>query len=190
MRRLLILSVALIVLLALAVPVGAAKPDKPGPPGDSGNDPVLAGTTCADMNDDGYFKGVDDSGSFGLPLTTAQSRACFDVSNVSEIGNWTIGYNVTAGSLRELIVSVRDSAAPGDLCDETRLRNAVSGQITLTPNARDYANACGITYAEWVGDSLIELADETVDSPLAFLIWARGTKDLNVTFTIGYPTNP
>ena len=36
MKRLLILTLALATMLALAAPVGAAKPDKPGKPGKSG----------------------------------------------------------------------------------------------------------------------------------------------------------
>ncbi len=191
MKKHTILILAILMLLAIAAPAAAkppncdANPDHPAC-GGGGDEPAQAGTTCAEFAGDGYLINAFNS-DFDFTLTAALDDACIDVSKVDANGTWTIDFKVTAGSLRELIVSVRDSAAPGDGCDEARLRPSDSmGTIILNPNAADTVNACGTEYGEMVnGEYFYQATDDK--SPLAFIVWTRGSKDLVVDLTVDYP---
>lgn len=117
---------------------------------------------------------------------------CIDVSDV-EAGDWEVTVDVTQGSLRELLVIVRDSVAPGDLCASTTYKknNLPDSPFTFTlpVNAADTVNACGTELAELVGDQFYAEA-ENVDSPLAFLMVIRGS---NLVFDVDvdvYPPEP
>jgi hypothetical protein len=129
---------------------------------------------------------------FPLTVDAVDPNACIDVSKVAASGTWSIEFNVVSGTLRELIVSVRDSVAGGDLCDEARLRrpSEASGSITLQPNAADFVNACGTQYGEIVPDgTTFTTVEPGIQSPLAFLVWARGSKDLEINFWVDYPNS-
>ncbi len=188
MKRHAALLLAVVMLLALAAPAAAKPPNCEETPwhpacGGANDEPAPAGTACSVLTD-GHIAAVSDD--FGFILTG--DFACIDVSNVSPTGAWYITYDVTAGTLRELLVLVRDSFSPGDICNYgMRLRHVTSGSFTLEPNAADYVNSCGIEFAEMIGDTYHGEANENVQSPLAFLVFARGTKDLSVNIKVDYP---
>jgi hypothetical protein len=193
MKRLIILLVALGLLMAF--PAAAAGVDcekKPDHPlcGDGGPDGEYVGTECVESTKLGDDVIVDATGTdFEFTVDPIEPNACIDVSNVAASGTWTIDFEVVSGTLRELIVSVRDSVAGGDLCDEARLRrpSEPSGSISLQPNAADFVNACGTQYGEIVPDGTTYTTVEPgIQSPLAFLVWARG-KDLVINFWVDYP---
>jgi hypothetical protein len=199
MKRLLILLVVLGLLTAFPAAALADKPDCSIPDsthpscGDGEPDGEYVGTECTEstkLGDDMLVDATDTD--FLLTVDAINPNACIDVSKVAASGTWSIEFNVVSGTLRELIVSVRDSVAGGDLCDEARLRRPIerSGRISLQPNAADFVNACGTQYGEIVPDGTTYTTYTTVEpgiqSPLAFLVWARG-KDLEINFWVDYP---
>ena len=194
MRKYTILMLAVLMLLAVAAPATARPPNCDDPSsqhpscGGGGDEPALAGTTCVEFAGEGYLiDAVSTDFDFGFTPAAAMDDACIDVSKVDANGAWKIDFKVTAGSLRELIVSVRDSAAPGDGCDEARVRpSEAMGTIFLSPNAADTINACGTEYGEMVNGEYFGQATDG-KSPLAFIVWTRGSKDLEVNFTVDYP---
>lgn len=198
MKKHLTLVLMVITLLALAAPATAKPPncddpDSSHPACGGGNDePAMAGHECVGYATDAYTA-AEGSGHFEFDLGVDYNSACVDVSNVLPTGTWDITYNVTAGTLRELVVLVRDSFSPGDLCNYgisnsgMRLRRVPSGSFKLEPNAADSVNSCGTEWAEMIGDTYYGDAPPGVQSPLAFLVFARGTEDLEASFTVDYP---
>jgi hypothetical protein len=191
-KKNLTLVLVVMTLLALAAPAAAKPPncdETPGHPacGGANDEPAMAGHECVGYATDAYTA-AEGSGHFDFDLGGDYYSACVDVSNVLPTGTWDITYNVTAGTLRELLVLVRDSFSPGDLCNYgMRLRRVTSGSFKLEPNAADHVNSCGTEWAEMIGDTYYGEALPGVRSPLAFLVFARGTEDLEVSFTVDYP---
>ena len=196
MKRLLILLVVLGLLMAFPATAFAEKPDFCSDPesthpscGDGEPDGEYVGTECVESTKLGDDMLVDaKTTDFSFAVDPQNPNACIDVSNVAASGTWTINFEVVSGTLRELIVSVRDSIAGGDLCDEARLRRpSEPWEILLQPNAADFVNACGTQYGEIVPDGTTYTTVEPgIQSPLAFLVWARG-KDLEINFSVDYP---
>ena len=197
MKKNAILILAVLMLLAVAAPATAKPPncdDNPSHPscGDPGEEEVPAGTECMEsikLGDDMLADATDTDFDFSVDAQTP--NACIDVSKVAASGTWTINFEVVSGSLRELIVSVRDSVAGGDLCAEARLRRPSdqSGNIALHPDAADFVNACGTQYGEIVDGTTYNTVEPGIQSPLAFLVWARG-KDLVIEFSVNFPNTP
>jgi hypothetical protein len=96
--------------------------------------------------------------------------------------------------LRELLVIVRDSIAPGDTCASTSYKkNKIPDSpftFTLPVNAVDYVNACGIEFAEMVDNRYYATAEEETPSPLSFLMFFQGSSDLDFTVYVDYPNAP
>jgi hypothetical protein len=191
MKRLLILTLIMATISAPAAPAAAKPPNCDETPwhpacGGANDEPAMAGHECVGYVTDAYTA-AEDSGHFEFDLGGEYYDACIDVSNVDPEGHWTITYNVTAGTLRELLVLVRDSFSPGDICNYgLRFRHVSSGSFTLEPNAADDVNSCGTNFAEMIGSGYYP-DFEAIRSPLAFLVFTRGTKDLVVNFTVDYP---
>ena len=180
--------------MALAVPAGA----KPGKGPDKA---PLAGTTCAGR----VSPNLPTADGFPIDLAGKEAGACVDVSNVTpgewvdssgEPLPWEVTVTVTNGTLKSLLVILRDSVAPGDACGvPDYFRGNITGSetdpatLTLTlPGADgDYVNACGVEWAEKVEGEYYDDIDTTVDSPLAFLVFARGSRDLAMTLDVDLP---
>ena len=186
-----IVLVAILMVCAIALPVGAApkKCDKDpmalgcGTPAD---DQPIAGTTCNAI------------GKWGEPVTsdftvTLAENACIDV--IATAGDWTVYVDETDdGTLRWLSLVIRDSVAPGDACDSVSYRRDIPSKIILDGFESDnnpgiagaWVNSCGTEYAEWVGDSYHAAEDTDVASPLVLGVLMSG-KDAEVTLTIDLP---
>jgi len=114
---------------------------------------------------------------------------CVDVSDV-EPGLWNVDINVKEGRLRSLILQVRDSIAPGDLCEDVRYRRVLAPSIlhaVLDVPGGDWVNACGIEYAENINGTDYRWEDTGTRHPLAFMVWAEGSKDLLIEFWVNIP---
>lgn len=194
MKRLVTLLVILGLLMAF--PAGAAAEKPPAPPGPPGGDNgPMAGTECVDTaNPDLAYQVSDD---FVLTAGGEIEYVCIDVSDVIA-GDWDVTVDVT-GSLRELLVVVRDSVAPGDACAVAHYRrNTLPDSpfpftlpFTLPVNAADRVNSCGIGWAEMVGDDYYATAEPDIPSPLAFMMFIKGgdsTTKLDVR--VDYPNAP
>jgi hypothetical protein len=196
MRR----SWAILIVVALAfttaVSAGAAKPncddDPKHPSCGTVNEDPMAGTECVLWSPDDPYTNLA-SKDFELTVTVENSRfsefVCIDVSDVA-VGEWNVTVDVRQGSLRELQVIVRDSVAPGDDCARARYRKNKHPDspftFTLPVNAADDVNACGIEFAEMVGGVYYATHDTEVSSPLAFLMFVRGS-DLVFDVDVDYP---
>lgn len=194
MKRLTILCLVLIVLAMLAAPATAKPPncqEDPSHPscGDSSDKPVLAGTECVESVrlSDTTFVGAFDA-DFSFTMDAPNDSACIDVSKVAT-GTWMVGFDVTAGSLRALLVVVRDSVAPGDGCyvSDWIRKPGPSGSIEFNIGATDFVNACGSEFAESVAGITYETVEPDIQSPLVLQIFTSG-KNQVVDFTVDYPT--
>ena len=173
---------AIAVLLTLAMPALAAKGGNGGKP----DRPPLGGTTCAE---DGSASDIED-----LALMGRGASACVDVSDVNP-GPWDVTVNVEKGTLKSLLVILRDSVSPGDVCGEPiNLRGNISAPesftlegFTLEGAAGDYVNACGVGWAEWVDGVYYDTVEPTLQSPLALLVFTRGSADLELTLDVDLP---
>ncbi|MBT8213049.1 MAG: hypothetical protein KJN71_07870 [Acidimicrobiia bacterium] len=91
------------------------------------------------------------------------------------------------------MVILRDSVAPGDACGEpVYIQDNIPAPATLTDRTLQgapgsYVNACGVEWAEWVDGAYYDSVDDTVDSPLAFLVFTRGSRDLAVSLDVNLP---
>ena len=180
MKKTLTALLALAVLVTLAMPALAAKGGKPGQP----DNPPLGGTTCAE---DGWASDIDD-----LSLMGRSAEACVDVSDVNP-GAWDVTVNVEEGTLKSLLVVLRDSVSPGDACGEPIYLRNISAPSTfklegaLEGAAGDYVNACGVEWAEWVDGVYYDTVEPKLDSPLALLVFSRGSADLELTLDVDLP---
>ena len=185
-----IVLVAILMVCAIALPVGAApkkcdNPDLPGC-GTPADDQPIAGTTCNAI------------GEWGEPVTsdftvTLTENACIDV--IATAGDWTVDVDeADGGTLRWLSLVIRDSVAPGDACDSVSYRKDIPSEITLNGFESDnnpgiagaWVNSCGTEYAEWVEDTYYAAEDTDVASPLVLSVLMSG-KDAEVTLTIDLP---
>ena len=179
---------AIATIVALAVPAAAGKGGKPDKPS---KDP-LAGTTCIKA---GYANLPATSDfTIDLPEPVKRAEACVDVSDVIP-GPWTVTVEVTNGTLRSLLVILRDSVAPGDACGAPFYHQGniqanteeATFDFTLPGAPGSFVNACGEEWAEEIdGYDYYDKDDTTVESPLAFLVFAQG-RDLAMTLDVDLP---
>jgi len=187
---------ALAMVFAIALPAGATPPkceENPWLPGCEApvDDEPMAGTTCEAIPEsvDSFsdsFDLIPTEDGFDLTLT---EDACIDV--MATAGNWTVDVVEDSGTLRSLSLVIRDSVAPGDACDSVSYRKDIPSQITLdgfenSGIAGAWVNSCGTDWAEWVGDVYNAEEDQSVPSPLAFLVFMSG-KDAEVTLSVTLP---
>jgi hypothetical protein len=176
-----------------AAPATGSKGGTPGPPDDKGKPEktAVAGTECVVWSPDDPYA-YAESGDYGLTLGGDTDVVCIDVTEVVK-GDWKVTVDVTRGSLEWLLVSVRDSVAPGDTCASTSYKKKKIPDspfpFTLLVNAADTVNACGTDYAEMVDNDYYATAEEGTPSPLSFLMFFQGSSDLVFTVDVDYP-NP
>ena len=152
----------------------------------------MAGTECVDAaNPDVAYPVSED---FGLTVGGETEYVCIDVSDVVA-GDWDVTVDVKKGSLRELLVIVRDSVAPGDACAAIKYRKKTLPDspftFALPVNVADYVNACGTGYAEMVGDDYYATVKQNIQSPLVLQMFMWGvdsTTELKVD--VDYPNAP
>lgn len=138
------------------------------------------------MEADGFNFVTEERGDFYFTLTGGSVNACIDVSDV-EAGDWEIDVEVAEGTLRNLYMKPFDSWAPGDFCgDEWKYRKNVGlgSPIVLEGISGDYVNACGVEYGEVVDGVYYGTAEPNIPSPLAFMVYTRGSSDLKVDFSV------
>jgi hypothetical protein len=186
-------SWAILVVVALAFTTAvsaAAKPDCDVDPTHRSCKTAVAGTECVVWSPSDPYA-YAESGDFDLTVEDTGS-VCIDVSEVVA-GDWEVTIDVTEGSLRELLVIVRDSIAPGDTCASTSYKkNKIPDSpftFTLPVNADNHVNACGIEFAEMVDNHYYAAAEEETPSPLSFVMFFQGSSDLVFTVEVDYP-NP
>ncbi len=148
---------AAVLVLAAAVPAGAKKPDKPGPPP---SDEILAGTMCdpAEYPDGVVGIQTDD---FEFTLGGRQDGTCIDVLT-DVAGPWTV--TITGDGARYLGVIPRDSIGPGDSCGGYLVRSGIYDHGPGNPLVMGYEgsvpaatiNACGTEFGEWVDETLVD----------------------------------
>jgi hypothetical protein len=165
MRRIWITLLALAVILVIAAPAGADKPncdpddpnytpDRPACASDKpGDESPMGGTMCDPAGYPEGINGVQDA-DFTFTLEGKRPGTCIDVLT-DTAGPWEV--TVTGEGARYLGLIPRDSFAPGDSCGGWLLRNAASiygssphilGYDGSVPAAT--INACGTEWAEWV----------------------------------------
>ena len=190
---------ALAMVFAIALPAEAKPPkceENPDSPGCEApvDDQPMAGTTCeaipesVDAFSDSFDLTPTEDG-FDLTLT---EDACIDV--MATAGDWTVDVVEDSGTLRSLSLVIRDSVAPGDACDSVAYRKDIPSQITLDGFEGDnnpgiagaWVNSCGTEWAEWVGDVYYAEENQSVPSPLVFLVFMSG-KDAEVTLSVTLP---
>lgn len=170
MKRLWIALSALALVLVIAAPAGAVKPDCTDPNSthptcqddEPGDEVPFAGTMCDPA---GYPAGIDgvQAGDFTFTLEGKKPGTCIDV--LTEIaGPWEV--TVTGEGARYLGLIPRDSIGPGDSCGGYLLRNEANiygssphilGYDGSVPAAT--INACGTEWSEWV-----DIATQGLDS--------------------------
>lgn len=152
----------------------------------------MAGTECVDAaNPDVAYPVSED---FGLTVGGETEYVCIDVSDVVA-GDWDVTVDVKKGSLRELLVIVRDSVAPGDACAAIKYRKKTLPDspftFALPVNAADYVNSCGTGYAEMVGDDYYDTVQPGIPSPLAFMMFIKGgDSTTEIEVHVDYPNAP
>ena len=183
---------------SVALPAGAMPPkceENPEAPGCEApvDDQPMAGTTCEAIPESvDVFSDVDvtpTEDGFDVSLT---GDACIDV--IATEGDWTVDVVKDSGTLRWLSLVIRDSVAPGDACDSVSYRKAIPSEITLDGFEGDnspgiagaWVNSCGTEWAEWVGDVYYAEEDQSVPSPLVFLVFMSG-KNAEVTLSVTLP---
>ena len=204
MRRIVMLTLTLALVLLIAVPAFAKKDKPPVPPA---GEPI-PGTTCVSPWWEGDIHDTDEDGwsnDFEIVLTADEPDACIDVlTKVSGIWNIT----VEGEGARAMTIVPRDAYAPGDSCGgEQRRGDAVYESWTL-PHPDDArfdvipastVNACpdddesGIGYfAETIerpsGD--VEIVSIPTDEvhPLALLVFSQGLRrNGTVTVSVDLP---
>lgn len=175
----------ILVVTAMALTTAPGAGAKPPPWAGGGGDGLEGGTACLESIN------VDSADVFtGEPIgPLGAGTHCVDVSGVVP-GSWSVGYEVDQGSLRSLIVQVRDSVAPGDVCLDARFgkNDPMPSPIEFDVSAGDWVNACGTQFAEVIDGQDYWNEDPDHQSPLALLFWVDGSKDLAVTFDVNVPT--
>ena len=189
MRRFWTVQLVLALTVLMAVPAGAAKPDRPGEP-----DPAM-GMTCEEtgalrffdhvpvtwMDQEGKEYGeqtveIDGEWVFLRSFTVVLNRhesACVDVTSVE--GSWQV--DIDLGTARSVGYGIADSVNPSDTC----WRESVdTTQLMTTPTIpASTLNACDDGYNDF-GDG---------DERLAFAAWYDGVRKLAtpVTITVTLP---
>lgn len=167
-RRWLYLIGALVLVLGLSAPAGAAKPQcdpdlpnytpkHPQCQSDDSSEELPPGGTVCDPGD--YPEGIDgvqyDDFTFTLGSGDGPFQASVCVDVVSNEGPWSV--TITGHGAKNMVIIPRDSAGPGESCGGYRRHS--SGQIYgssplvlgfggVVPAAT--INACGVEFAEWV----------------------------------------
>lgn len=199
MRRFWTILIVVSLSLATALSAGARvdceeRPLHPQcvPRGPDPGDP-RPGTACVPSEEANRFA-ASENFVFTVDATTVGATdvsACVDVSDVVA-GDWTVGVAVVQGTLRELLVLVRDSFAPGDLCEGIRYRKNTmpdsAFSFVLGVEVASVVNACGTEFAEMVDGEYVKEQTGAPD-PLAFLVFLWGSKDLRVHFDVDIPTS-
>ena len=165
MKRIWISLSALALVLVIAAPAGAVKPDctdpnstHPSCQDDSDDELPLAGTMC---DPEEYPRNPDDetfqlegvqTDDFTFTLYGKKPATCIDV--LSDEGLWEV--TVTGEGARYLGLVPRDSSTPGDSCGGWLLRSEANIYTTHTfsayggPMPAATINACGTEWSEWV----------------------------------------
>lgn len=163
MKRILLALLIGAIVVLMAVPVGAAKPDKPGKPDHP------EGLTCEDyaaeygLGDLAEPDWSEDGSMFTLKLTPETNSACIDL--VTGAAVWSVG--ATLNSALNYGLSIKDSV-PGDFCFFYRGKDPTV-PIGAMPGAT--IDVCG---DEWT-DS---------DPALVFQAWAKVKRGGSVTLDV------
>lgn len=168
MRRVLLAVLIATVVLLMAAPAGAGKPDKPGKPDEPGPDHP-DGVTCAEFYGEEYdwdhfAEPVWTANGFRVTLTPEVNLTCIDLD--VEAANWAV--ESTLVSALSYTFSVKDSV-PGDFCYFSPRGDDTSVVVGPMPGAS--LDACGVEYSD-------------SDSQLVFQALAKVKRGGSVTLNV------